>query len=138
MVLLEDGRFAFLMEKEDEDLRSLIDRHVLAQGGNGPFSKEEAEEIMYHVACGIDWLCKYNIVHRDLNILVKRLAHGGYACFVADYECSVGVVGTRLWRAPEILQACKEKNVSQRPELFTAAADAYSYGMVCYDGEISV
>lgn len=138
VVLLEDGRFAFLMEREEEDLRSLIDRHVVAQGGNGsgPFSKEKAEEIMYRVACGMDWLCKYDIVHRDLkasNILVTKLAYGSHACFVADYECSVGVVGTGLWRAPEILQACKERNVSQRPELFTAAADAYGYGMVCYE-----
>jgi serine/threonine protein kinase len=138
VVLFEDGRFAFLMAKHHEDLRSLIDRRVLAQGdsGHGPFSKEEAEEIMYRVACGMDWLCKFDIVHRDLkasNVLVRKLAHGGYACYVAEYECSVGVVGTEFWRAPEILQACKERNVSQRPELFTAAADAYSYGMVCYE-----
>ncbi|KAG0554602.1 hypothetical protein KC19_12G104000 [Ceratodon purpureus] len=38
--LLEDGRFAFLMVKEDEDLRTLIDRKMMeSDHGCGPFSK---------------------------------------------------------------------------------------------------
>ncbi|KAG0554503.1 hypothetical protein KC19_12G096000 [Ceratodon purpureus] len=46
--LLEDGRFAFLMRKEDEDLRTLIDRKMKkSDHGRGPFSKERGEEIMY-------------------------------------------------------------------------------------------
>ena len=38
-----------------------------------------------------------------------------------------------FWRAPEILQACKNKNVFKRPEIFTKQADIYSYGMTCYE-----
>ena len=42
--LLEDGRFAFLKEKEHFDLRSLIDSEMKSKGGEGggPFSKEKA------------------------------------------------------------------------------------------------
>ena len=43
----------------------------------------------------------------------------------------MGVVGTRFWRAPEILRAVKRRNID--PELFTKSADVYSYGMTCYE-----
>ncbi|KAG0598899.1 hypothetical protein M758_12G110200 [Ceratodon purpureus] len=136
--LLEDGRFAFLMIKEDEDLRTLIDRKMKeSDHGCGPFSKELGEEIMYRVALGMNQLHGYGIVHRDLkasNVLVYPSPDGkDLYCFVADFESSVGVVGTGFWRAPEILQACRERNVNKRPELFSKSADAYSYAMTCYE-----
>ncbi|KAG0554775.1 hypothetical protein KC19_12G117800 [Ceratodon purpureus] len=136
--LLEDGRFAFVMVKEDEDLRTLIDRKMLERGRDcGPFQKEVVEEIMYRVAQGVNHLHSLDIVHKDLkasNVLVDPSPSGKYLwCFVADFESSVGVVGTGFWRAPEILEACKERNVSKRPELFSESADAYSYGMTCYE-----
>ncbi|KAG0554618.1 hypothetical protein KC19_12G105400 [Ceratodon purpureus] len=137
--LLEDGRFAFLMVKEDEDLRTLIDRKMKeSDHGCGPFSKERGEEIMYRVAQGLNQLHSYGIVHRDLkasNVLVRtsRPSPKYLWCSVADFESSVGVVGTGFWRAPEILQACRERNVNEKPELFSKKADAYSYGMTCYE-----
>lgn len=36
-----------------------------------------------------------------------------------------------FFRSREVLQACKNGNVSSRPELFTKEGDVYSYGMVC-------
>ncbi|KAG0627598.1 hypothetical protein M758_2G213900 [Ceratodon purpureus] len=136
--LLGDGRFAFLMEKEHVDLRRLIDdkMKLISTNNCGPFSKEVAEELMFDVALGMSWLHSRDIVHRDLkasNVLVKVHESGSFQCFVADYECSIGVVGTGLFRAPEILEACREKSVSKRPELFTMASDVYSYGMTCYE-----
>ncbi|KAG0554633.1 hypothetical protein KC19_12G106900 [Ceratodon purpureus] len=137
--LLEDGRFAFLMVKEDEDLRTLIDRKMKeSDHGCGPFSKERGEEIIYRVALGMHQLHSYGIVHRDLkasNVLVRtsRPSPKYLWCSVADFESSVGVVGTGFWRAPEILQACRERNVNKRLELFSKSADAYSYGMTCYE-----
>ncbi|KAG0554771.1 hypothetical protein KC19_12G117400 [Ceratodon purpureus] len=136
--LLGDGRFAFVMIKEDEDLRTLIDRKMLERGPNcGPFHKKVVEEIMYRVALGVNQLHSLDIVHRDLkasNVLVKTSPDGKYLwCCVADFESSVGVVGTGFWRAPEILEACRERNVSKRPELFSKSADAYSYGMTYYE-----
>ncbi|KAG0588652.1 hypothetical protein KC19_2G259700 [Ceratodon purpureus] len=97
--LLEDGRFAFLMKKEHLDLRRLIDDKMKLISPNkcGPFSKEVAEELMFDVALGMSWLHSRDIVHRDLkasNVLVKVHVDGQFQCFVADYECSIGVVGT--------------------------------------------
>ncbi|KAG0586028.1 hypothetical protein KC19_2G057800 [Ceratodon purpureus] len=131
-VLLEDGRFAFLLVREHEDLRCLIEKRMLEIGEErGPFTKEEGEEIMYRIAKGMEWLHEHNIVHRDLkasNVLCDKGWIG-----VADFECSIGVIGTRFWRAPEILQAIKDKKVSERPEVFSREADVYAYGMTCYE-----
>lgn len=132
--LLSDGRYAFVMKREPEDLRHVIDRSTVQDCG--PFSKEIAERIMHSIALGMAWLHDRNIVHRDLkasNILVRRTKDGSYNTFIADYECSIGVVGTGFWRAPEVLQGCKEKNIHLKPELFTEAVDVYSYGMTCYE-----
>ncbi|KAG0588681.1 hypothetical protein KC19_2G261100 [Ceratodon purpureus] len=136
--MLEDGRFAFLMKKEHLDLRRLIDdkMKLISPNNCGPFSNEVAEKLMFEVALGMSWLQSRGIVHRDLkasNVLVDVQGGGNFQCFVADYECSIGVVGTGIFRAPEILEACKEKNVSKRPGLFSMASDVYSYGMTCYE-----
>ncbi|KAG0588648.1 hypothetical protein KC19_2G259200 [Ceratodon purpureus] len=136
--MLDDGRFAFLMMKEHVDLRRLIDDKMkLTSTTNcGPFSREVGEQLMFEIALGMSWLHNRDIVHRDLkasNVLVKVYEDGSFQCFVADYECSIGVVGTGLFRAPEILEACREKTVSKMPKLFTTASDVYSYGMTCYE-----
>lgn len=52
--------------------------------------------------------------------------------YVADFESSTGVLGTTIWRAPEVLLALKNKDVLTS-ELFTEKADVYSYGMTCYE-----
>jgi serine/threonine protein kinase len=110
-ILLEDGRFAFLMVKEHFDLRYVIDRNMKSRCGykvRGPFSKDEVEYIMYHVALGVDWLHNHNIVHRDLkasNVLVQEYESGypKWHLSVADFECSIGVERTGFFRASEIL-----------------------------------
>jgi serine/threonine protein kinase len=136
--LLKDGRFALLMKREQGDLRELIDFNMRLRSGYdcGPFSKAVAEEIMHGVALGMDWLHSHDIVLRDLkaaNVLITEDRHGKYHCFICDYETSIGVVGTGFWRAPEILQAWKERNLHGRPELFSRAIDVYSYSMTCYE-----
>jgi len=48
---------------------------------------------------------------------------------IGDFETPDGVVGTRFWRAPEVLQALRDK---AKP-ILSPAADVYSYGMLCYE-----
>lgn len=46
---------------------------------------------------------------------------------IGDYERCEGVIGIRLWRAPEVLQALKD---GMKP-MFTCKTDIYSFTMVC-------
>lgn len=139
--LLQDGRFAILMLKEHEDLRGHIDHCMLTTPKDcGPYLKELTDEIMYLIARAMDWLHNHdndNIVHRDVkasNMLCSKDHENTWRTLVvADYEFSIGIVGTRFFRAPEILQACKNRTVSQSPECFTKKGDIYSYGMTCYE-----
>lgn len=146
--LLDDDRFAFLMRRYWGDLRKLIDlrmRHCNNQ--RPPFRDESAMLIMLQIAVAMEELHNHDILHRDLkasNVLVNLMdGNDDDACFdpwhddeliqcaVADFECSVGVVGTGYWRAPEVLAALKGGNPN--PKVYTKQADVYSYAMTCYE-----
>ncbi|XP_024399670.1 uncharacterized protein [Physcomitrium patens] len=137
--LLKDGRFAFVLEKYCGDLRNLIDLRMQEKGNRGPpFEDRIALRIVGQIARGMYTIHKSNLLHRDLkasNVLVERFTSGKYNeypdCFVSDFECSVGVVGTGFWRAPEILLAVK--NRSGAAEACTKKSDVYSFGMTCYE-----
>ena len=95
---------------------------------------------MVEIAHGMQSLHNDGIVHGDLksdNVLILPFESkfdpiiGYFLCKVADYECSVGVVGTRFWRAPEILSSLKGGN--NYSKLCTKQSDVYSYGMTCYE-----
>ncbi|KAG0606739.1 hypothetical protein M758_9G163900 [Ceratodon purpureus] len=146
--MLYNGRFAFMMERRWGDLRKLIDARMIRNNMQGPpFAEFGVLGCMCIIAEGMRLLCERNITHGDLkaaNVLVEGLTldmHGqvtsdpicdeNFKCRIADYECSVGVIGTGFWRAPEILLAVKNHNITS--ELFTEASDVYSYGMTCYE-----
>lgn len=113
--LLEDGGFAFFMRREEEDLRSFIDHKMTSRASqrDGPFpDKEELGDVLYMLALGLNWSHIRDIVHRDLKastvLVTRKVTQGQKFClyYISDFECSVGVVGTGLFRAPEVLQAC--------------------------------
>lgn len=144
--VLQDDRFAFVMYKYWGDLRKLIDLKMEQRNNIGPpFQEPQAISIMWQIANGMEQLHKKKVLHRDLkasNVLVasdvrKRnpidpTQASDFACAIADYECSVGVVGTGFWRAPEILAAVRDKNYNN-PSTFTEKADVYSFAMTCYE-----
>lgn len=155
-MLLENGRFAFLMHRYWGDLRKLFDlrmklnykRYNFRQ--RPPYDDAIVIRTMWQVAPGMWYLHGDNIIHRDLkasNVLVRNAnidivsfdpeQDYDFVCSVANYECSTGVVGTGFWRAPEILLGVKNVNIT--PDLFTKKSDVYSYAMTCYEiitGEI--
>lgn len=144
-ILLDDGRFAFVMRKSWGDLRRLIDLRMQEKSLGPPFPFPEYLTLMHDVARQMRDLHKRDIFHKDLkadNILVDKTAYHQQSygdSRIADYECSIGVLGTTFWRAPEILLATKDwlsarRNGNDPPPIsFTKAADVYSYGMVLYE-----
>ena len=142
--LLLNGRFAFHMHKYWGDLRKLIDFRMQHNGNQSPpFGEFELGRILVTIARGMEELHEHGIVHRDLkasNVLIHLAdvlndsfdpIKGEIECSIADYECSVGVVGTGYWRAPEILKALQQHDI--KPHLFTQKVDVYSYAMTCYE-----
>ena len=135
------GRFAFLMFRYQDDLRSVIDKNMMLNYNRGvpPFEMEKAFCYMIEIACGMKILHSKHTLHRDLkasNILVWSKADEHDTgdgeelyCAVADFECSIGVLGTTFWRAPEVLQALQD----HRELAFTTKVDVYSYGITCYE-----
>ncbi len=85
------------------------------------------------------FLHSVEILHRDLkasNVLIRMLGNSSHGkpifdCSVGDFECSVGVVGTGFWWAPEILRALQNANITS--DSFTKMADVYGYAMTCYE-----
>lgn len=145
--LLKNGRFAFVLGKYWGDLRKLIDLKRRESQFYRFRDHEVLRHIMIEIAKGMLKLHDHGILHRDLkasNVLVKILSsrgsyilndfdksHKGYMLDVADFESSMGVVGTGFWRAPEVLLALKDQVFG--PKTWTEKGDVYSYAMTCYE-----
>ena len=140
-----DNRFAFVMVRQWGDLRKLIDLKMQLHNNLVPpfgFNFKFVTNMMLCIARDMQALHdKYGIIHRDLkasNVLLwsfsEELPDGNphVKANVVDYECSVGVVGTGYWRAPEILQQLKDR-VHWSKLKFSRKSDVYSYGMLCYE-----
>lgn len=141
--LTKTGRFAFIMTRCWGDLRKLIEMRMKIHSVQ-PFSDEVAIRCMWQIAKGMQGLHSRDIPHRDLkaaNVLIQKPSRfmkefdpvraENFTCKLADFECSVGVVGTGFWRAPEVLQAVKDRTMT--PTMFTKKADVYSYAITCYE-----
>ncbi|KAH9541027.1 hypothetical protein CY35_14G038000 [Sphagnum magellanicum] len=143
------GNAWVVMEQMAGDLRTLIERRMCnLEDGQMPFDYYNTITMMMQIAQGMEDLHQCDLIHADLkasNILVtpvimdpqgeevdgsqQGLESMYFYVKIADFETSDGVVGTRFWRAPEVLQAVKN---GVKP-ILSPAADVYSYGMLCYE-----
>jgi serine/threonine protein kinase len=111
--------------------------------GVGPVFKHRLTHgIIYQIALGMRELHEFDILHRDLkasNVLISDIEK--FPKFdqtrwiqlkVVDYECSIGVVGTGFWKAPEILRQLKDPKC-KHPLHFMREVDVYSFAMTCYE-----
>jgi hypothetical protein len=158
--LLGDGRFGFEMLRFWGDLRKLLDVRMELNGNqHPPLMMPDGNyhdccilNIMIMIAQGMSDLHGRDTLHRDLkasNVLIEsgrffdnlmeedrldpmELDHH-ILCVVTDYECSIGVVGTGYWRAPEILEVVKNRTWHTTANVFTPKSDVYSYAMTCYE-----
>lgn len=137
------GQFAFVMDRWWGDLRKLIDIRMQRNKNQGPpFNNDQILDLMRDIAWDMESLHSGHsmILHRDLkasNVLIYAVDMEAsnqkiFNALVIDYECSMGVIGTRFWRAPEILQQLKD-GISGSNLRFTSKVDVYSYGMTCYE-----
>jgi serine/threonine protein kinase len=150
-VNLDNGDSATLlvMDRYECDLRFLIDRNKTAIGNNAgtshvkPFSATTILSLIAQIALGMRCLHAHGIIHRDLkaaNILVVDSASTKVDIVIADFEISSTAVGTRFWRAPEILRVLQTKpetpSLAQDikiSEAFSFKSDVYGFGMTCYE-----
>jgi serine/threonine protein kinase len=151
--MLKDGQFTFVMKRYWGDLRRAIDLQIVKDVKscqNPPFLLSIIVWIIYSIALGMQQLHIHSkCLHRDLkatNVLLefdieKYIEKGVLGSNehnelrIADFETSKAVMGTRFWRAPEILCALKNKakNMHLDPKIWTEKVDVYSYAMTSYE-----
>jgi len=83
---------------------------------------------MWEIARGMRILHRDKILHQDLKSCIILIDNWGiindallhaetdnkfFFGEVADFECSIGVVGTGFWRAPESLLAIQNGNITK-------------------------
>jgi hypothetical protein len=85
------------------------------------------QKMMVNTSCTIlyeGWIgCM--VIPKDLKasyVLYSSDGDDSWEFLIADFKCSIGIVGTGFWRALKILQACKDRIVRYKHELFTKEA----------------
>lgn len=101
---------------------------------NEELSWEQRARIALDIACGLAYLHKENIMHRDLksknilldNALKAKLADFGLAKIktASSIKSTGKIMGTLAWMAPELFKRKAE---------YTLKADVYSYGIVVWE-----
>ncbi|CAK9276561.1 unnamed protein product [Sphagnum jensenii] len=124
------GKILVVMPLMEGDLRTLIDKGSLRRG-----LTFQNFHIMREIARGIRELHSCGRIHKDIkasNILVGVKRFGLVEIKIGDYESSDDVAGTGFWRAPEVLQAVRDRSSDLRL-VVSPAVDVYGFGMVCYE-----
>jgi serine/threonine protein kinase len=135
------NRFSFVMQRWWGDLRTYIDDRMLklyCNTNHGPpfWNLQILLDMIITVSKHLDNMHRVGVLHRDIkasNVLfMGPLLMNITVPIIIDFECSMGVIGTGFWRAPEILKQL-QKRVPFQEVVLTEKADIYSFGMLCYE-----
>jgi serine/threonine protein kinase len=146
-VSIEGTAASMVMEWMVGDLGNFMDLSLMPSKWDSALNNLYDMYVMLSIARQMKKLHTSGLLHQDLkalNILLGRVSvkitHKDIVWLpmlsqhllnislkIGDYERSEGVIGLRLWRAPEVLQALKD---GMKP-LFTCKTDIYSFAMVC-------
>ena len=136
------NRFAFVMRRWKGDLRTYIDEQMLEwlrNNGHGPPIRKlpYVFSLIRVLSDDLYNMHKAGVLHRDIkasNVLLSDPLSIEYTNSpnMIDFECSLGIIGTGFWRAPEILEQLQKKDCTSEL-LLTEKADIYSFGMLCYE-----
>ena len=118
------NHICFIMDYCCEDLNKYIKK-------NGRLSEKQTKNFITQISCGLYFLNKLNLIHRDLkphNILISdsgtiKIADFG---FVKEYDTNImmdTLCGSPIYMAPEILQHKK----------YDAKVDLWSLGVILYE-----
>ena len=119
----KDKQYLFLVtELYTIDLKTIIKQRII--------DKNTIPLYLYQILKGLQYLHKRNIAHRDLspsNILLQLHSHRiaiadfGNAKVINYFENSIAYVGTRFYRAPELIFGANT---------YTTQVDMWSFGCI--------
>lgn len=114
-VLLNDGRYVFLMLKFEGDLCKVINENIVWNNGGKFFNLDEVFYYMFRIVFGMKIFYLKNIFYRDfkvVNVLVWLYLDkyvcvvdvcDKFYCVVLDFEIFIGVLGIVFWWFLEML-----------------------------------
>jgi hypothetical protein len=133
----EEGVFMIVTElMQKGSLRELIDKTY-----HGPLPIDKTLRYATHVALGMRYLHRFDVIHRDLkadNVLVNQDDVAKVADLGLSREINIDdgmtiMAGTPKWEAPEVLASSKRKGDTSKTSRYSKEADVYSYGMTLYE-----
>ena len=118
------NHICLIMDYCHEDLNKYIKR-------NGRLSEKQTKNFITQISCGLYFLNKLNLIHRDLkphNILISesgniKIADFGFVKEYDSYNMLDTLCGSPIYMAPEILQHKK----------YDGKVDLWSLGVILYE-----
>lgn len=136
-VALQASNLGTQGQMEYAEERFVFSAHGSVPSDPGNTMKPAYEDLLHALCTNLKEMHKIGVLlHGDIKASNVLLFGSDYEIFgnavLIDYVCSMSIIGTTFWRAPEILEQ-KRSGVPDHEVVFTDKADIYSFGMLCYE-----